>query len=164
VNRRALAATVTAAALASTLTACKPAPASTSQDATAASTTGTAASPGATAAPSCTVDFGPNQAGVYATGHKVDATVSLHCNGTVSDVFVSLTLTYIPPGASPANDVEAAGVTYQQGQPAYTTSADCTPGDYALHVLYGATVGGTAITNDAWGKTASVTAADCARH
>jgi hypothetical protein len=157
VNRRTLAATVIAAALASTLAACGPTPASTSHGPTAASHTS------ATAAPSCTVDFGPNQAGIYAAGHKVDATVSLHCNGTASDLFVSLTLTYIPPGASPANDVEAAGVTYQQGQPAYTTSATCTPGDYAVHVLYGATVGGTAITNDAWGRPASVTTADCAR-
>jgi hypothetical protein len=160
-NRRILAAAIGAAAISTTLAACKPAPASTSHSA--AVSNAAVSSPGATAAPSCTVDFGPNQAGIYATGHKVDATVSLHCNGTVSDVFVSLTLTYIPPGASPANDVEAAGVTYQQGQPAYTTNAPCVPGDYALHVLYGATVGGTAITNDAWGKTASVTTADCAR-
>jgi hypothetical protein len=156
-NRRTIAASVSAAALAATLAACKPAPINTSQNAAASNV------PSATAAPACTVEFGPNQAGIYATSHKIDAVAFLACNGHASGVLVSLTLAYAPPGTSIADDQQAASADYTNAQPSYTASTDCRPGSYALHVYWGATVNGAALSDQTWGKTATVTAADCAR-
>jgi hypothetical protein len=156
VKRRTIAASVTAAALASTLTACKPAPDARASSNTTASTK--------TTTPACTVNYGPNQAGISASGHKVDAGVTFICNGPDIDPLVSLTLAYIPPGTGPADDQEAPGAAYHNPNPSsWTADAPCQPGDYALHVLYSADVNGTLVSDQQWGKTATVTASDCAR-
>lgn len=163
-NRHTAAATaVSAAILAATLTACQPQAetASTSGNQAAANNTQNTTAP---ADPSCTVEFGPNQAGIYATSHKVDASVYLKCTGAPDNVSVSLTLAYAPFGTSMQDDQEAAGADYENAQASYTTSARCTPGQYALHVMWTANVNGAALGDQTWGKTADVTAADCARN
>lgn len=159
-NRRTIiTATATAAVLAATLTACKPAPGS---DTTAANAQAATRS-SKPAAAACTVEYGPNQAGIYAKAHDVDASVYLNCNSHPDNAMVSLTLAYAPPGTSPANDQEAQGATYNTHDSTYTATAPCQPGSYALHVLYSANVNGQYVSDQGWGKTADITAADCNR-
>ena len=141
-----------AATAVSVTAACTPAPH--------AAQRATPSSPASTA-PSCTPDFGPDASGLNAFGGTVTASVALDCTGpyTTPDPLISLTLVRQPPGSATA---DAAGAqAYQSPQLTYTTSGTCAPGQWALHILWGATVDGHALSGQQWGKPITLTAADC---
>lgn len=111
--------------------------------------------------PTCTTTF-PGGSGITVQHGQVTGAVTLHCNGTPDVPLISLTLAYAPPGQPLSDGREAAGRTFQETQAKYTVSTACLkPGTYVQHVLYGASVDGTALANHQWGTGKTITAADC---
>lgn len=160
-HRTAIAAAATTLALTATLTACE--------------STSTSAHPGnaainqgdrSTPAPTrhdkadCQIHYGTDGTGITLHDGHVTAAATLDCSATPGDVFISLTLAYSPLHAPMTQDREAAGAEYENARSAYTATAPCKPGTYALHVLYSATVDGTLLTHAEWGTPEAI--ADCA--
>lgn len=157
--RRTLAVAVTIAAISAATAACG-SPTHTAASAAAAAHTTTATST-QHAKPTCTTTFAGGS-GITVQHGEVTAAVTLHCNGAPDAPLISLTLAYVPPGKPLTDELEAAGRTFQDTQATYTVSAAChQSGTYALHVLYGASVDGTALANGQWGSGKTVTADDC---
>lgn len=158
-TRRLAAAALPLAATVLTATACTPGtttPAAARATAVSASVPAQAAA--ISAAPACTLDFGPDGTGINGFAGTVTATVALDCTDPYDtpDPLISLTLIH---GDAPT---AAAAHAWQSAESHYSVTASCAPGDWAVHALYGVTVGGHALADQQWGKKLTLTADDCA--